>query len=132
MNKEYLGDSVYVQPYAGGGVELFLDNGEGGKSFIAIEPEVKEALDNYWNRMMREQNPFHGMDEVNATALRDLHATPKQVESFARTLERWKGSKISLPYPMIGDCTCLMVDINGGQGEGGMTLGIEKDGYTHS
>lgn len=46
LPKRYLGDSVYAQDI-GGELKLFLDNGNGPKFAIYLEPPVIQALIDY-------------------------------------------------------------------------------------
>jgi hypothetical protein len=67
--------------------------------------------------------------------LEELKATPEQMKAFVRVVRRWH--KVSLPNTLMGDPSCLMVQVwgepSGDNMEGySMWLGIEKDGYTHS
>ena len=50
MDKEYLGDSVYVE-LEDGMLRLTTDNGAGVSNEIFFEPEVMEALRKYTERM---------------------------------------------------------------------------------
>ncbi len=50
MNKQYLGDSVYIEKNTLGQFKLFLDNGEGEHTVIILEPEVAAALVNYLSK----------------------------------------------------------------------------------
>ena len=48
MNKEYLGDSVYVEDWNDGyGLALFLDNGAGAHTMIFLEKSVLSSLKRY-------------------------------------------------------------------------------------
>lgn len=55
QNKDYLGDSVYVD-VEGGMLKLTTENGRLGdpSNTIFLEPEVVEALDRYRERMRQE------------------------------------------------------------------------------
>jgi hypothetical protein len=59
----------------------------------------------------------------------ELNASPLQCKAYFTVKERWH--KVGLPYPMLGDASCLMVDVSGENGNA-MQLGIEQDGHTHS
>lgn len=61
--------------------------------------------------------------------LAELNATDAQILKYAVQGKRWE--TVSLPYPLFGGDGCIMVDVTGAA-SGAMTLGIEKDGYTHS
>lgn len=50
MNKEYLGDSVYVEQ-EGYGLTLTTENGFGPSNTIYLEPNVMEALINYYKKV---------------------------------------------------------------------------------
>ena len=51
MNKEYLGDGVYVEEVAYKGcVQLTTENGLATTNTIVLEPEVLLALDNWRKR----------------------------------------------------------------------------------
>ena len=45
--KEYLGDSVYAELDAAGGIVLTTENGLGPSNTIVLEPEVINALGRY-------------------------------------------------------------------------------------
>jgi len=51
MNKDYLGDSVYVEVTPEGMLCLTTDNGMGASNEIFLEPEVYQALVNYVARI---------------------------------------------------------------------------------
>jgi len=50
--RDYLGDGVYVR-FDGYSIVLYLDNGYGEHTTIALEPEVLAALDRYRKSMER-------------------------------------------------------------------------------
>jgi len=50
MNKEYLGDSVYVE-FNGWAIVLTTENGEGASNTIVLEQETYEALTRYVERI---------------------------------------------------------------------------------
>ena len=52
MNKQYLGDSVYVE--FDGRFVLTTDNGYGPSNTIVLEPEVYEALTQYAQRLKHQ------------------------------------------------------------------------------
>jgi len=56
MEKEYLGDSVYVSPAIGGGLSLTTENGlpSDPSNEIFLEPPVAVALKKYIDRMIAE------------------------------------------------------------------------------
>lgn len=53
MDKDYLGDSVYVENLGDGRLELTTRNGlpDDPSNLIVLEPEVLEALDRYRERL---------------------------------------------------------------------------------
>jgi len=56
MNKEYIGDSVYVD-FDGNGLTLTTENGLGPSNTIYIEPEVWTALEKYVESLKAEKTP---------------------------------------------------------------------------
>ena len=53
MNKQYLGDSVYVEN-DGPAIVLTTENGEGASDTIVLEPEVYHALVCYVEKLNSE------------------------------------------------------------------------------
>ena len=62
MQREYLGDSVYVETTGPDGYYLTLttDNGEGPTNTIHLEPRVIKALWDYRTRMREEEKKRYG------------------------------------------------------------------------
>jgi len=54
MDKQYLGDSVYVE-IDNGMFKLTTDNGMGASNTIYMEPEVYSAFVNYANRIFKHE-----------------------------------------------------------------------------
>jgi hypothetical protein len=54
MKKQYLGDSVYVEPDGFGGLKLTTDNGEGPTNAIIIDPYVLAAFLKYLDELKEE------------------------------------------------------------------------------
>ena len=63
--KVYLGDSVYVE-VEHGMLKLTTENGYGASNTVYLEPEVFEALANYY-AAVRRRNPTVSEQEENIT-----------------------------------------------------------------
>jgi len=51
MNKDYLGDSVYVEQDEFRGIVLTTENGYGPSNTIVLEPQVAKSLVDYIRRI---------------------------------------------------------------------------------
>ena len=54
MNKQYIGDSVYVDQFEMGGIILTTENGYEATNTIILEPEVITALTDYLREIASE------------------------------------------------------------------------------
>ena len=54
MNKEYLGDAVYIEVNRFGDIILTTEDGVNVTNRIVLEPSVLEAFENYLRRLRRE------------------------------------------------------------------------------
>lgn len=54
MNKEYLGDAVYIEVNRFGDIILTTEDGVNVTNRIVLEPTVLEAFENYLRRLRRE------------------------------------------------------------------------------
>jgi hypothetical protein len=71
MNKEYIGDSVYVELNDVGQLVLYTDNGYGPRSVIYLEPDVMVALVNYCERYFWVPKPGAPNDESESPPQRE-------------------------------------------------------------
>ena len=60
MNKEYLGDGVYIEVDNFGDIVLTTENGISTINRIILEPTVLEAFENYIRRLRKELEKNQG------------------------------------------------------------------------